>query len=529
MKFVEKVMCGTLAVMVGASAQDTFEAPDFNVTEALIQNGVNVSAMPELAGLAIRSSLSGCSIACGSLEVVFGKEKTARGQNAEYWSNQQAAVVPYCTFTPKATLEVSSLILISRLTQCPFAVKSGGHAAFPGASSIHGGITVDLKDFTVRKLSADQKTVAIGPGNRWIDAYRYLTPYNLTIVGGRAAHVGVGGLTLGGGISDLTNEYGLACDNVASYEVVTASGVIVNASPSRYPDLYWALRGGGNNFGIVTTFQYETIVQPPMWGGMRIHDPSTTPALITAFENAINNAEEDTKLAHVVSFTTYDTYQLAFTELEYLLPVDLSNPPKIAREYLGIPFMQDKTSNSTLEDLTPHRSDDMPSGFRTSMWSASFKMSAELIQKMTDRFFEVAPSLPAVSVNIAFQAFSKPALQAMQKKGGNALGLYPENGPFFHVLVYMAWNESSDDTTMMKAAQSYIETSKGMARELSVDNEYYYMPYSSGYEPVVAGYGEKNMARLRAISQRYDPMQVFQNLQPGYFKLDGKAPLGASI
>jgi len=63
MKFVEKVMCGTLAVMVGASAQDTFEAPDFNVTEALIQNGVNVSAMPELAGLAIRSSLSGCSIA----------------------------------------------------------------------------------------------------------------------------------------------------------------------------------------------------------------------------------------------------------------------------------------------------------------------------------------------------------------------------------------------------------------------------------------------------------------------------------
>jgi len=63
MKFVEKVMCGTLAVMVGASAQDTFEAPDFNVTEALIQNGVNVTAMPELAGLAIRSSSSGCSIA----------------------------------------------------------------------------------------------------------------------------------------------------------------------------------------------------------------------------------------------------------------------------------------------------------------------------------------------------------------------------------------------------------------------------------------------------------------------------------
>lgn len=266
------------------------------------------------------------------------------------------------------------------------------------------------------------------------------------------------------------------------------------------------------------------------WGGMRIHDTSATPALITAFENAIYNAEKDTKLAHVVSFTTYDTYQLAFTELEYFVPVDLANPPEIAKEYLSIPFMQDNTGNSTLEDLTPHRSNDMSSGFRTSMWSASFKMSAELIQKMTDYFFEIAPDLPAVSVNIAFQAFSKPALEAMQKNGGNALGLYPEDGPFFHVLVYMAWNGTSDDTTMMmKAAEDYIQVSKTMAKELGVDNDYYYMPYSSGYQPVVAGYCAENMARLQAISNKYDPTQVFQNLQPGYFKLHGKAPLGASV
>ncbi|CAI9626382.1 unnamed protein product [Alternaria burnsii] len=529
MRLFEKIISGILIVGVGVLAQDTFEAPDFNVTNALIGNGVNVSAIPELANLVVRSSLSGCSIACDSLRVVFGKTKVASGQNAEYWSNQQLAVEPYCTFTPRATLEVSTLVLISRLTQCPFAVKSGGHAAFPDASSIQGGITVDLKDFTTRRLSDDEKTVAIGPGNRWIDVYHYLTPHNLTVVGGRAAHVGVGGLTLGGGISDLTNEYGLACDNVASYEVVTASGVIVNASLKAFSDLYWALRGGGNNFGIVTTFNYQTIVQPPMWGGMRIHDTSATPALITAFENAINNAEKDTKLAHVVSFTTYDTYQLAFTELEYFVPVNLANPPEIAKEYLSIPFMQDNTSNSTLEDLTPHRSNDMPSGFRTSTWSASFKMSAELIQEMTDYFFEIAPALPAVSVNIAFQAFSKPALEAMQKNGGNALGLYPEDGPFFHVLVYMAWNETSDDTTMMKAAEDYIQVSKTMAKDLGVDNDYCYMPYSSGYQPVVAGYGAENMARLQAISNKYDPTQVFQSLQPGYFKLHGKAPLGASV
>jgi FAD/FMN-containing dehydrogenase len=78
---------------------------------------------------------------------------------------------------------------MSRLTQCPFAVKSGGHAAFPGASSIEGGITVDMVNMNQRKLSANKKTIAIGPGNTWLDVYNYLTPYNLAVVGGRVSHI----------------------------------------------------------------------------------------------------------------------------------------------------------------------------------------------------------------------------------------------------------------------------------------------------------------------------------------------------
>jgi len=77
------------------------------------------------------------------------------------------------------------LVLLARLSQCPFAVKSGGHAAFPGASSIEGGITVDLVNMKELKLSSDKKTLAVGPGNRWLDVYSFLTPYNLAVVGGR--------------------------------------------------------------------------------------------------------------------------------------------------------------------------------------------------------------------------------------------------------------------------------------------------------------------------------------------------------
>jgi FAD/FMN-containing dehydrogenase len=89
--------------------------------------------------------------------------------------------------TPE-TLDVSTVVLVARrLFQCPFAVKSGGHAAFVGASSVEGGITVDLVDMKERKLSADQKTAAIGAGNRRFDVYDYLTPYNLAVVGDRVS------------------------------------------------------------------------------------------------------------------------------------------------------------------------------------------------------------------------------------------------------------------------------------------------------------------------------------------------------
>lgn len=119
--------------------------------------------------------------------MVFGASKVSSAAPTTYWSLQQLEVEPRCTFTPRTALEVSSLVLIARLTQCPFAVKSGGHAAFPGASNIQGGITVDMVNLNQKTLSADRKTVAVGPGNRWKEVYDYLTPYDLAIVGGRVS------------------------------------------------------------------------------------------------------------------------------------------------------------------------------------------------------------------------------------------------------------------------------------------------------------------------------------------------------
>jgi FAD/FMN-containing dehydrogenase len=97
----------------------------------------------------------------------------------------QAAANPRCVFKPTSVLEVSSLVLLSRLTQCPFAVKGGGHAAFSGASNIDNGITVSMENFKTVAVSSDKTTADIGPGNRWVDVYTALEKSGVGVVGGR--------------------------------------------------------------------------------------------------------------------------------------------------------------------------------------------------------------------------------------------------------------------------------------------------------------------------------------------------------
>ena len=123
---------------------------------------------------------------------------TTYAQGQLYWSKQQASVQPACRFSPRSASEVSAAIKEIGATACSFAVKSGGHAAFAGASNIQGGITIDLNNLIDFHVSSDRKTTSVGSGNRWSDVYTKLDGLGLAVVGGRDGDIGVGGLTLGG-------------------------------------------------------------------------------------------------------------------------------------------------------------------------------------------------------------------------------------------------------------------------------------------------------------------------------------------
>jgi hypothetical protein len=418
------------------------------------------------------------------------------------------------------------MVLLSRLTQCPFAVKGGGHTAFPGASSIEGGITVSLENMNQIVLSKDKKTASIGPGNRWGGVYAELAKQNLTVIGGRASDVGMG-LVLGGGVSHHSNIYGFACDNVASYEVVTASGIVLKVTPTLFPDLYWALRGGGNNFGVVTKFELETITQGLMWGGTRIHLQPDYQALINAFANMVKSAPQDPKAVQILSFAVTAGSPAAQIQLEYIEPVNEANPPAILKEYLSIPPVQASTINRTLVSDTDMLSAQMPAGHRYSFWAGTFKLDPNFMAWMQALHQKTVGPLPDQG-SLTFQAFTVPTLSKMSKKGGNALGLSPNDGPLFHCLLYMVWDDASKDDQFNKAALDFMNAVKAEAKSRGLYNRYIYMNYAGPYQNVVPGYGEANLAKLKSIAKKYDPSEVFQKLQPGGYKLEG-APYGETI
>ncbi|KIX97936.1 uncharacterized protein Z520_06014 [Fonsecaea multimorphosa CBS 102226] len=533
MRFSLHVAAISLGSAAFAAAQNnTFEPPDFNVTEALINQGVNVSALPELDSLTKRSSLSACSIACDTLSILFGSSNVIEQGNQAYnsftnayWSVQQESVDPYCIYKPTSAAQVSIAILLSRLTQCPFAVKSGGHAAFAGASNIQGGITISLEKINEIQLSSNQQTADVGPGNTWYTVYTTLQPAGVTPIGGRVSAIGVGGLTTGGGISFFSNIYGWACDNVVSYEVVTASGIIITASATQNPDLYFALRGGGNNFGIVTKFTLNVIPLPGglMWGGGRVSTEDQFDALVDAFYNVGINSPSDPNAAQILSFAYAQSANLsvAAADLQYAKPV--ANAP-IFSEYLAIPAISDTTKVRTQADLTQEFNASNPNGLRETYWAATYKLNKNHTAAVRDIFFEELESIKDAAGLVpaaTLQVISEGQLAGMTKNGGNPLGLSASAGPFLLLNMNMMWSNIADDTRILQCNQRIIDRTVALAQSMGLYEDYIYMNYASQFQDVIASYGSTNKAKLESIAAKYDPTGVFQTLQPGYFKLNG--------
>lgn len=190
------------------------------------------------------------------------------------------------------TRDVATTIAIAREEGLDLSIRGGGHSA-PGFGTNDGGIVIDLANLQDVVVDTERGTAKAG-GGCTLKVFNAAThEFGLATTGGIIGSTGIGGLTLGGGIGYLARKYGLSCDNLVAAEVVTADGEVLHASEKEYDDLFWALRGGSGNFGVVTTFEYKLHPVAMIYGGPIVYPLDDAETVLRWYREFIEEAPEE--------------------------------------------------------------------------------------------------------------------------------------------------------------------------------------------------------------------------------------------
>ena len=207
--------------------------------------------------------------------------------------DKRPAVIARCA----GVADVADAVKLAQTLNLEVAVRGGGHNV-AGKGTIDGGIMIDLSTMKGVQVDAKAKTARAQGGVLWKEFNRETQLYGLATTGGVVGTTGIAGLTLGGGIGWLMPKYGLALDNLRSAEMVLADGAVVRASADEHPDLFWAIRGGGGNFGIAASLEYNCHgVGPIITGGLVAHPIQRANDVLKFFRDTCAKAPDDVMLA----------------------------------------------------------------------------------------------------------------------------------------------------------------------------------------------------------------------------------------
>ncbi|CAA7271051.1 unnamed protein product [Cyclocybe aegerita] len=250
-----------------------------------------------------------------------------------------------CSVNPDSTADLSTIIrIIGRDDiRSPFAVKSGGHATNQGFSSTTG-VLISMASFTSVVYDQDAGTASFGTGRSWDEIYTILEQYNVTVAGGRVPGVGVG-LILGGGFSWIADQYGLGVDNVVSFDLVMPNGTFVTVSDTSYPEVLFGLKGGLNNFGIVSSVTMYARPIGAVWGGVINYAPSALVSQAVA-DFSLHNTDHKAQLAaaYVQTGSGQAIWQIIFF-------YDGGFVPPVYQPFLDIPALESNVGVRAFSDL----------------------------------------------------------------------------------------------------------------------------------------------------------------------------------
>ncbi|OTB13142.1 hypothetical protein K445DRAFT_304537 [Daldinia sp. EC12] len=475
----------------------------------------------------VTSSIESCCLSLSLLlkgMVSFPGSLAYTASLASYFTLQMTDIRPSCIVSPTTADDVSTAIHVltsggSSPPLCKFAIRSGGHSTSIGASNIQDGVTIDLRNLNTISLSPDKSIASIGVGNTWGTVYSNLDELNLSVVGGRTSSVGVGGLTLGGGISYFGPRYGWTFDTVTNFEIVLANGSIVHANNDENTNLFWALHGGANNFGVVTRIDIQSFDQSEFWDGISYHATPMYDEEIAALSEFSMRAPYD-EFASLIGTFGYSAASGPFiaNSIEYTK----NEPNPLAfRRILSIPSVNSTLRVTNMTDLAVETETQQMIGERAAYATATIHPTNEAIDAALRAWNSSLSSIRDIAGiiwSISLEPLP-PSIYARYSKD-NALGLHRrQDDPLLVILLSVIWSKAKDDNKIEREMKALIHLIEKEAEKLGALDPFLYLNYAASWQNPIASYGETSVSRLRRVQREYDPTGIFANHVPGGFKI----------
>jgi FAD/FMN-containing dehydrogenase len=398
--------------------------------------------------------------------------------------------------------DVVSAVNFARDNRLQVAVRGGGHS-FPGHSVCDGGLVIDLSRMKGVRVDSAARTAWAQPGIKWIEFDHETQAFGLATTGGTASDTGIAGLTLGGGLGWLSNKYGLTVDNLISADVVIANGRLLTASATENQDLFWGLRGGGGNLGVVTSFKYQLhAVGPTVLGGMVVY-PLAKAKDVLRFYREFSKAAPDELTTYAAFLDPPGGETVAAVICCYCGPIDKGEEVVRPLKSFGPP----------LQDMLG----PMPYAAQQCLTDAALPTGSYYYNKggsmpdLSDQAIEVFAEYAAKKPSPLSAVLIQTVFGAASRVHSEATAFAHRKLPYAPVIVSQ-WLDAADGETNVGWARDFWKALQPFAgagayvNDLGQDDE----------DRIRIAYGT-NYERLAALKKKYDPDNFFRlnpNIRP---------------
>ncbi len=415
--------------------------------------------------------------------------------------DKRPAVIARCT----GVADVVDAVNLGRRCDLEIAIRGGGHNV-AGRATVDDGLMIDLSPMKGIYVDPGKRTVIAQGGVTWEELNRETQVHGLATPGGTIATTGIAGLTLGGGIGWLIGKFGLALDSLLSVELVDAEGRVLRASASEHPDVFWALRGGGGNFGVATSLEYQLHpVGPEITGGLIAHPFENAGDVLRFFRDTTQSLPDDlSMLAGLLYAPDGSGAKIVGIGACHIGSIQEGEAAIQPIKAFGTPVM-DVMGPVSYCQLNTMMDGLFPKG-ALNYWKSSFvsDLSDAAIDTIIEQFQKVPSPMSKLFLENLQGAVTRIPV------GDTA---FPHRRQGYNLLVISQWQDPSDTERCIAWAR---ETHDAMQPFLSPGRYVNYLGDDEGSGPVADAYGA-NFERLRKIKTEYDPTNLFhlnQNIEP---------------